>query len=640
MKVSDHANAYRMLSKASGAPEPGKYHSSRAPYQREMMDAILEPGIEEVTFMTCARGGKTTVMENILGYFIHYDPSPILIVEETDKKAKSFSKINFQPMINDNEYLSNRFASERSRNADSEILFKSFLGGYIVIGGANTPTTFSAYSMRIVVFEDVDRFPPTVGTEGDPIDLGKQRAENFLNRKFIYNSTPTIKDASRIEQSWNESDQRLYFVPCPFCNHKQILVFGARSQFAHLTNGFLKYEAEGKKVKSVAYVCSECKKEIPERYKNWMVKNGEWRKMRPEVKHHAGFQLNRLYSPWSEWKRIVELFLKAEKRPERLQPWINTTLGETFVENLNYEFNENILMSRREPYENIPMGVIALTVGVDIQENRVEMVIYGFGLHEECWYIDSAIIPGSIEDDLTHKAMDAFVLQERYFENGFPSRFGNVGGILCVAIDGRDQTKAVKIYAAKRKKRFVVVMGANKPQKDFVQFSRAKKQRNVLVLVDTHQGKKMIYHRLHNEIEKDGPTPQGMHFNMHCDAEFFEQLTSERLMTRKRRGYTYLEWVLPAGKQNHKLDCTNYAFAGLHLATPGGSKNVEPFLKRLSDVLSFRMQQWEKKNESSIPPGSAAVVQSTGKQNIQSMAPAIFSKKKKLRMKLRMRPRG
>ena len=551
--------------------------------------------------MTCARGGKTTVMENILGYFIHYDPSPILIIEETDKKAKSFSKINFQPMINDNPHLKSRFSSEKSHNADSEILFKSFLGGYIVIGGANTPTTFSAYSMRIVVFEDVDRFPPSVGVEGDPIDLGKQRAENYLNRKFINNSTPTIKDASRIEQAWNESDQRLYFVPCPYCHYMQILVFGARSQFAYLTNGFLRYEAEGKKVKSVAYVCSECKKDIPERYKSWMVKNGEWRKMRPEVKHHAGFQLNRLYSPWSEWKRIVELFLKAEKRPERLQPWINTTLGETFIENLNYEFNENTLMSRREPYEKIPLGVVALTCGIDVQHDRVEMVIYGFGLHEECWYIDSAVIQGSIEDDITHKSMDAFVLQERYYENGFPSRFGQIGGVMCVAIDSGDQTKAVNVYVAQRKtKRFVIIKGANNPQKDFVVYSRSKKQRNPLVLVDTHQGKKMIYHRLHISIEKEGPTPQGIHFNMRCDAEFFEQLTSERIITKKIRGYPQQVWTLPAGKRNEKLDCTNYAFAAMHLATPGGSKNIEPFLRRLSDVLSFRMQQWEKKNENAI----------------------------------------
>jgi len=588
-----------------------------------MMDAILEPGIEEVTFMTAARGGKTTVMENILGYYIHYDPSPILIVEETDKKAKSFSKINLQPMLNDNEHLRTRFADEKSRNADSEILFKSFLGGYLVIGGANTPTTFSAYSMRIVVFEDIDRFPPSVGTEGDPIDLGKQRAENYLNRKFIYNSTPTIKDASRIEQSWNESDQRLYFVPCPFCNHMQILVFGARSQFAHLTNGFLHYEAEGKKVKSVDYVCSDCKKHIPERYKGWMVKHGEWRKMRPEVKHHAGFQLNRLYSPWSEWKRIVELFLKAEKRPERLQPWINTTLGETFIENMNYEFNENLLMARREPYEKIPLGVVALAVGVDVQENRVEMVIYGFGLYEECWYIDSAIIPGSIEDDVTHKSMDAFVLQERYYENGFPSRFGQIGGIMCVAIDSGDQTKAINVYVAKRKtRRFIIVKGANSPQKDFIKYSKSKKQQNPLVLVDTHQGKKMIYYRLNIPIEKDGPTPQGMHFNMHCDADYFEQLTSERIITKKIRGYSQQVWTLPAGKRNEKLDCTNYAFAAMHIATPGGSKNIEPFLKRLSDLLSFRMQQWEKKN------GNIIVTQGDGTTISVSPIPAPVSSEK------------
>lgn len=636
MTVSEHAEAKRILSAASGAPEPGKYHFKRAAYQREMMDAILERGVEEVTFMTAARIGKTTVMENIMGYYVDFDPSPMLFVLETDKKAKHWSKINLQPMINDNPYLKAKFAEEKTRHSESEILFKSFLGGHLVIGGANTPATFSSYGMRIVVFEEVDQFPITIGNEGDPVELGKQRAENFTNKKFLYDSTPTIKDLSRIEHLWKESDQRLYFVPCPFCNYKQPLVFGPRSQFAYLTNGFLKYIAEGTRVKSVVYICSECKKEIPEKYKSRMVKNGEWRKLRPEVKNHAGFQINRLYSPWSPWKRVVEMFLKAEKRPEILRTWINTVLGETYVENINYEFNENSLLGRREPYEKIPLGVAALVVGADVQDDRVEIVIYGFGVNEECWYIDRAVIPGVIDSDMTRKGMDAFIFQDRYYENGYPSRFGQLGGIVCVAIDSGDQTKAVNAYVALRKRnRFVMVKGASRAQKDFVVYSRSKKQRNPLVLVDTGQGKKMIYHRLHIPIEKEGPTPQGFHFNMSCDPEFFEQLTAERLTTKRIKGYPTQIWILPGGKRNEILDCTNYSLAAMHLATPGGSKNIDPFLKRLSDMLSFRMQEWEKKNLPATPAadGKASESKSPPDKNVKSQAIAVS--RKRLRMKIR-----
>ena len=640
MTVSEHAELKRILSAESGASEPGKYHCRRAQYQKGMQDAILEPGIEEVTFMTAARLGKTTVLENILGYFVDYDPAPILMIHESDKKAKSWSKINLQPMINDNPHLKVKFAEEKSRNSDSEILYKSFQGGHLVIGGANTPTSFSSYSMRIVMFEEIDRYPVTVGQEGDPIELGKQRAENFLNRKFVEDSTPTVKDLSSIEKLWNMSDQRMYFVPCPFCGYKQILIFGARSQFAHLTNGYLKFVREGNKVKSVVYVCGnpECRKEISEKYKGRMLKEGEWRKTNPSVKDHAGFWINRLYSPWSSWKSIVENFFKCERNPEKYRVWVNTTLGETYVDNPSLEISETLLMKQREVYEKIPLGVVALTVGVDVQDDRVEVAIYGWGKNEEAWFIERAVIPGSIEDDATQKMIDAFVTRERQYENGFPSRFGQIGGVLIVCIDSGDQTKSVNSYVAERKKkRFVTVKGANKPQKVYVAYSHNKHRQTPLVIVDTFQGKKMIYHRLNIEPLKDEsgtilPTPRRWHFNMTCDTEFFAQLTAERLETKKIKGYPVQAWVLPSGKRNEQLDIADYALAGLHLIVPGGPEKVEAFLDRLADIMAFRMHKYNYQN---ISPEA--------QRDSEAAAPDVIKKdgspvpaKKRLRMKMKL----
>ncbi|MHB1051344.1 MAG: phage terminase large subunit family protein [Bacteroidota bacterium] len=568
MTVSEWADEKRILS-AETASEPGKYRLSRAPYQAGMMDATNEIGVEEVTYMTSTRSGKTTGLENVVGYFVDYDPSPLLYILPNEGLARRWSKLNLAPMVRDNPTLQEKVADEKSRSGDNEILYKAFYGGHIVIGGANAPASLSMYSMRVVLFDEVDKFPVTAGIEGDPVELGKQRAANFLNRLYIYASTPTIRGLSRIEASWNESDQRHFFVPCPHCNEMQILIFGPRSQFAKLASGFLKYTHQQGEVKSAVYVCGKCKKDIPERHKQWMLRRGEWRKMRPQVKAHAGFHISQLYSPWVTWKEIARDFLKTEKRRDRYKVFVNTRLGETFIENANYQYDESALLDRRETYENIPLGVVLLTVGVDVQDDRLEAVVIGWGIGEESWLIDWAVLPGSPDKAITWKLLDDFLTKNRKYENGFPSVFGKLGGILSVGVDSGDNTKSVYEYVKRRaKQRFFALKGNRERSAPFVKYSRSKKIRTPLVLVNVHTGKKTIYERLSYELSADTngevqSTPGYMHFNMMADKDYFEQLTSEQLRIRTVKGYPVQEWVLPEGKRNEKLDATNYALAAL-----------------------------------------------------------------------------
>lgn len=521
----------------------------------------------------------------------------MMTIHETDKKAKYWSKISLQPLIDACPVLYGKVADAKTRSGDNEILMKTFPLGYWVGGGANTPNTFRGYNARCVAFDEVDGYPPSAGQEGDPIDLGRRRAANYLNRKFIYTSTPTTREVSRIEQLWNESDQRHYFVPCPHCGEMQILIFGPRSQFAKYTTGYLKFDTKGKEVKRAVYVCTACKNEIAEKHKLWMLKRGEWRRMRMEVKHHAGFQLNWLYSPWVSWREIVAEFLKAEKRSEKYQVWVNTALGETFVDTINHQFDDDELMKRREQYEKIPAGVVIMTIGVDVQDDRLEATVWGFGKGEEMWFIEHGVISGSPEDETTWNMLDQFILKERKYENGFIARYGKVGGILAVAIDtGGHYTGQVNAYVAHRKAhRFLSIKGASRPQKDFVVITRTKKKRSQLILVDTFQGKKKIYHRLTVKREIDDekrplPTPQYMHFNMSCTREWFDQLIAEQIKIKKVDGHPKQVFELPSGKRNEALDCADYALAALHAIVPGGSKNIDPFIDRLSDTLRFKMQ--------------------------------------------------
>lgn len=591
--------ATRILSVENGNA-PGQFRIDNAMYQKEPMDVFNNPRIQKITLMWASRMAKSTILDNRINQKVDVEGGNILIILPTDTKGKRWSKINLAPMIRDNQQLREKFADQKSRTSDNEIMFKPYAGGVLVIAGANVPGSLSSWSMEEVYFDEVDEYPPSAGKEGDPIELGMQRAENFRIKKFFFGSTPTIKGASRIEESWNESDQRLYFVPCPYCGHKQMLIFSPKSMFANVAKGYLKFLHKGNEVTYVAYECEDCKKDILPQHKQGMIRNGEWRKMKPHVTDHAGFQISRLYSPWIPWRDVAANFLRSEKRPERYMVFVNKALGELYNESLNAEFTEDEMLLRREPYTGIPEGVILMTAGVDVQDDRLEVCIYGWGLNEECWFIERGVIKGSPEEDLTWTQLDQFILTERYHENGMVANYGKVGGILAVCVDTGDgeHSNVVNNYVAhRRKNRFYAIKGASKPQKDFVISTRTKKKRNFLIMVDTFQGKKKIYYRLNikqgmDEAGRKIATAQMMHFNMSCDKEYFEQLTAEQLKLKKIDGHVHQVWELPSGKRNEVLDCTDYALAGLHAIPAGGSKNLDPFLRSLHHAWQFRVTKF------------------------------------------------
>lgn len=576
------------------------------------MDAVLDPAIEEVTFMVASRLGKTTVEENILSYFVDYDPSPIQIIFPTEQLAKRFSKINLAPMIRDNPHLTERFADSKSRSDDNEILYKAFRGGHVVLAGANSPASLSMYSMRLVMFDEVDRFPASAGEEGDPIELGKQRAENYLNRKFIYSSTPTLEEVSRIESLWNESDQRFLEVPCPHCRHYQILVFGPRSKFAHMTAGYLKYEHVGNLVTSVEYVCANCKQGIPERYKESMLLEAKWKITRPEVKHHAGFHANRLYSPWTTWTEIVRKFLLAEKRYEKIKVWVNTTLGETFSMRTNFRFTDEELLKRREVYVKIPLGVIILTIAIDVQDDRLEAVVKGWGLNGESWFIDRYIAWGSPGEESVWNLMENYIFMEREYENGYKSQYGKLGGVYAVGVDtGGHHTKMaydfVKKYA---RSRFFGIKGVGGFGKVFVKHSKNKRVKAPLIIVGVDAGKQLIYERLQIQQLRDDqgnplPTPGYMHMNMKCTKDYFDGLVSERAEIKGEGLNKTIVWTLPDGKTNEPLDCENYNLAAFTLLD---IKDMQP----MADVLKERMEVFEKNKPVEGSPSAAVPIPTPG----------------------------
>jgi phage terminase large subunit GpA-like protein len=511
-----------------------------------MMDAITDPKVETVTLMTAARVGKTEVINNILGRYIDNEPCPILSVNPTVEMAEAWSKKYFAPMIRDTPVLRDKVREAKTRDTNNTILEKSFPGGYIAMAGANSPAGLASRTIMIVVLDEVDRFPPSAGTEGDPVDLAKKRAETFTYRKkFVQTSTPTIKGVSRIEQEWNQSDQRRYYVPCPRCNY-----------FQHLQWKQIKFEKDH--LENVFYECEKCQGKINEADKPRLIRLGEWRAGQPLVIKHVGFHLNALYSPWISWEEVVRKFLNAKKRPETLKVWVNTMLGETWEEEESFTLSDETLAGRIEQYEKIPKGVVLLTAGVDVQDDRVVCLVKGWGLHDESWFIDYKTFYGSPGREDTWNLLDAYLTTSIEHENGVTLRIMSV----CIDSGGHFTSNVYDFTKRRRSRRVYAIKGYGGYGRPFIGKASKNNKKQALVFplgVDT--AKELIYDRL----QITDPGSGYMHFNQECNEEYFLQLTSEKHVTRYTKGFPTKVWELKSGRRNEALDCEVYALAAYTL---------------------------------------------------------------------------
>lgn len=356
-----------MLSRESSA-EHGKWRTDRAPYLREVMDAFSDPFIEEVWGQWGSQLGKTEVLNNVVGFYMDQEPAPMLVVQpNVEPMAKAWSLDRLAPMIRDTPRLRDRVRSPRTRDSGNTILHKVFDGGHLTICGANSAAGLAMRPIRIALFDEIDRFPPTAGSEGDPVKLGIKRTATFWNRKIGGFSSPTRKGFSRIEQAMASTDKRFYYVPCPDCGHRQQLVWEQ-----------LKWESG--KPETARYECRQCHALIDESQKQRMLEGGRWERTNLSATK-VGFYLNGLYSPWRRWAEMARDFLEAKGSAETLMVFVNTELGELWEEK-GEQFDATSLSGRREEYGEgieVPDGVTVVTAGIDIQADRIEVEVRGWG---------------------------------------------------------------------------------------------------------------------------------------------------------------------------------------------------------------------------------------------------------------------
>ena len=558
LTVSEWADKHRRLSSKASA-EPGPWRTNRTPYLREPMDCLSSTSpVQRVVMMFAAQTGKTEAGANWLGYVIDHAPGPMLLVQPTVEMAKRLSKQRLESLITETPVLAEKIAPSRSRDSGNTMFAKDFPGGMMLLTGSNSATGLRSTPCRYIFCDEIDAFPSDVDGEGDPVSLAEKRATTFARRKILLTSTPTVKDFSRIEAEYERSDQRRFYVPCPCCSVMQWLKWPQ-----------LKWENNDPV--TAAYECEVCHERFAEIHKPAMLRKGEWRATAPSNGKTAGFQLSGLYSPlgWLSWADMVDDFLRAKADAPMLKSFVNTRLAETWEEDFASKVSAEGLLDRCEHYEAamVPEGGLALTVGVDVQDNRLAISVWAWGREEEGWLLDHQEIYGDPSRQELWKQLDEVVLRE------WPHAVGPAMRPDVVAIDsGGHFTAEVYQYARERARQGVVaIKGQSQRGKppigkgskvDVNHQGRTLKRGAVVYMVGGDTVKTTLFGRLKHSEQGAG----FLHFHMGTTGEYFEQLTAEKQVLRYNRGgFPTREWVKKPSARNEALDCLVYAYAALNL---------------------------------------------------------------------------
>lgn len=570
LSLSEWADRYFHLSAESSAA-PGRWKS--LPYQVGIMDAFTDPNVTFVSVMKSARVGWTKIVGALIGYSIHQDPCPILVVQPTVDDAKGYSKEEIAPMMRDVPVLSRITLEDAKdvgpREGGNTILHKVFPGGVLSLVGANSGAGLRRVSRKRVLCDEVDAYPQSAGSEGDPVRLATRRSEYYWDRKCGYGSTPLIAGHSRIEELYEQGDGRRFYVPCPQCGHSDYLVFTERPHGEDgSTSGHFMQWPEGQPGEA-HFVCSKNGCVIEHKDKRGMVERGEWRAQRP-FNGHASFHVWAAYSysPNATWAQIATEFLEAKRGGhEQLKTFVNTVLGETWKETGEAPEWERLYLRREQyPAGTIPRGVSFLTAGVDVQKDRFVYEVVGWGPNRESWSIEAAVIPGDTALESSWLALDELLNRE------FTGPGGTLG-ILMLAIDSGYNTQTVYNWGRRHERNRVIAIKGTDAARTLV---------SVPTSVDIfHQGrrhargyrvwpvgvaiaKSELYGFLRLPLPKENEkfAPGFCHFPEYSE-EYFKQLTSEQLVSTKnpRTGRLMHEWHVIPGRENHWLDCRVYARA-------------------------------------------------------------------------------
>ncbi len=558
------------------------------------MMAVSEPDTHTVTVMAATQVLKTELLLNVVFYFIHQDPMPILFIQPTQDAAAAFAKERFNPTVDVMPKLKALIQAPRAGTNENTLTHRDFPAGNIDFVGAHSPLDLASRPRPVIVSDEINKFPVSAGDEGDPLALAEERASTFADigrAKFVRTCSPTVKGECRIGREYEASDQRKCFVACPHCDHEQILTWGHVRWEKVLADGTVTWDVEPHQVvrehrpatASIACEADGCGAIWTEEERKDVLRALEhapdhgWRQTRPFLccgetqnpeewdeagrslcRHcgersayagHAGFRASKLYSIRHRLSALVTEFRNARGSPELMKKFTNTGLAEQWEAVGGAGLDGSKFVDRAEPYgpDDLPNDVLTITGFCDVQGDRLEVQLIGWGADEEAW----PFLYEVIREDPAQTA--AWVELDALLARSFTRADGKILRIAAFGIDtGGNHTAQVYSYCRRRAKRRIFPckgMSGNKPL--WPTTASQSKLNEKLWMLGVDSGKEQIYARL--RIAEPGPGYIHFPIDEAFGTEYFLMLTAERREVHKRAGQTYAKWV-PIRDRNEALD--------------------------------------------------------------------------------------
>lgn len=558
---SEWMDEYFYLSPESSA-KPGKWTTH--PWQRDLIDRMTDFDAKIVVFQKPTRVGFTKMMNGVKAYFIHQQPCVILDYQPTDDEAKGYAEDEFEPMLRDNPVIAKlvETPSVRGRQKREKTIKKRYPNGFIEMLGAESDRNLNRRTARVAMGDEIDTWKKEAGKAGDTITQMMRRTSDFVYRKNILGGKPIggeydpekeMDDSISVVNYWyQQGDMCLRYLPCPHCDYMQIFEFEDMLWDKDSDD-------EGNTIKhypdTARFECVSCHGEIYDKDKRRMDENGEWR----ASKQFNGIASARIWamlsdSPNVTWPHIVREFLAATKSKAKMKAFRNEVLALTWEEDYEkVEINSN---DRLEEYAaQVPSGVFVLTSGVDVQKDRLEIEVVGWGESEESWSIDYKIFHGDTSKPDVWKTLDEFLLKTFVHEDGTQMRIYSTG------IDtGYRATKVYEFCKTRYNRRVYAIKGSKTIASPLIPrvATRTKKSKGALLyMVGVNEGKNIISSHVMTVEVGAGY----MHFpnTSVYGEEYFKQLTSEKKLKSGA-------WVKTRNR-NEAFDVRNYNYIALHLSS-------------------------------------------------------------------------
>jgi phage terminase large subunit GpA-like protein len=553
LTVSQWADANRILS-SKASSSPGQWRTSRNPPLREPMDCLsARSTVHEVVLKFPIQFGKTSIAENVIGYTMDHDPCPVMVVLPGEVSMNKWIAQKLTPLIDETPAVRRAMTSVATRESANQRTFKDFAGGQLYMEHAGSPQRLKSTSVRKLIVDEIDEIVAAMRTGDDPVAMLDGRTSAFpSNFQRLKIGTPTLEGVSRIDAEYRKSDQRRYHVPCPDCGHEQPLEWSG-----------LHWNAEAT---ACWYVCCECGVCIDEHRKTAMIAAGRWVAENPESKIR-GYTINCLYYPFGlgpRWLELVQMWREAQHDPAKLKTFVNDRLAQTWEDPAMRAVKHNIIADRAEPYRlrTAPHGVLAVTAGVDTQDNRLAVHVTGWGRGLASWTLDYVELPGDPESE------DVWVALVELLNRPIEHAAGGLIRVEATAIDaGGHRTEAVKNFVRKRLlRRCVAIFGAvpnnapvlNKGTMVDVTWRGQLDRRSIRI---HHVGTVAIKHMLYGRISSDADKPVDarlVHLSDELPPEYFAGLVSESYNPAKNR------FEKRRGARNEPLDTWVYSYAATH----------------------------------------------------------------------------